>query len=324
VGEKFPDSLVYVVTDSQQFGTVDLNTGAFQQIGSDTPEQQFNLVAGPNRSLLSLTAPGDLESIKTSTGATTIIGPTGFGFNVGGLARVGGVLYATDGNNNLYTVNPVTGATNLIGPKGIPALAAPPSLGDESLYGVGGKLYATFDNFDLPLSNPTLITPPALYQINPSTGFATEVAPTILNLSASVDATGTFYVFKEGLADATCVGPAPVPCASDAEVFTLSLSNGSTSFVADVDPSATAIWGASPVAPDPATVLLAGIGIAAVSISRRRGRVRPDKSLASAGSSVRHSSVNRANRRYQRDAVRYCDRMFTQLNTGDGTQITKG
>ncbi len=27
------DSFVYVVTDSQQFGTVDLNTGAFHQIG---------------------------------------------------------------------------------------------------------------------------------------------------------------------------------------------------------------------------------------------------------------------------------------------------
>ena len=76
---------------------------------------------GPNGSLLSLTASGDLESINTSTGATTIIGPTGFGANVGDLAVVGGVLYATDGNSNLYTVNPLTGAANLIGPTGVPA-----------------------------------------------------------------------------------------------------------------------------------------------------------------------------------------------------------
>ena len=261
------DSFVYVVTDSQQFGTVDLNTGAFHQIGSDTPEQQFNLVPGPNGSLLSLTASGDLESINTSTGATAIIGPTGFGANVGDLAVVAGVLYATDGNSNLYTVNPLTGAANLIGPTGVPAFAAPPSLGDETLYGVGGKLYATLDNFDLPLSNPTLITPPALYQINPSTGVTTEVGPTLLNLSASVDANGTFYVFKEGIADPTCVGPAPVPCASDSEVFTLNLANGSTTFVTNVDPSATAIYGASPVAPEPETVLLAGIGILAISLS---------------------------------------------------------
>jgi hypothetical protein len=267
------DSLVYVVTDSQQFGTVDLNSGAFHQIGSDTPEQQFNLVPGPNGFLFSLTLSGNLESINASTGATTVIGPTGFGaFNVGDLAEVGGVLYATDGNNNLYTVNATTGATHLIGSTGIPAFAVPPTLSDESLYGVGGKLYATFDNFNLPLSSPTLVTPPALYQINTSTGVATEVASTLLNLSASVDANGAFYAFKEGLADPTCVGPAPVPCASDAEVFTLNLATGATGFVADVDPSATAIYGASPVAPEPGTVLLVAIGMVAVVISRSRRR----------------------------------------------------
>jgi len=81
------DSFAYVVTDSQQFGTVDLNSGAFRQIGSDTPEQQFNLVAGPNGSLLSLTASGNLEAINTATGGTTIIGPTGLGFSWWSLVR---------------------------------------------------------------------------------------------------------------------------------------------------------------------------------------------------------------------------------------------
>ncbi len=266
------DSLAYVVTDTDQFGTLDLSTGAFHQIGADTPGQQFDLVSGPNGSLFSLTATGNLESIITTTGVTTVIGATGFGTNVGSLAEVGGTLYATDGNNNLYTVNATTGATHLIGPTGIPAFAFPPTLGDETLYGEGGKLYATFDNFNLPLSSPVLITPPALYQINTSTGVATEVGPTILNLSASVDVSGTFYVFKEGLADPSCVGPAPVPCRSDAEEFALSLANGNTSHVADVNPSATAIYGASPVAPEPATVLLAGIGILAIAASRRRRR----------------------------------------------------
>lgn len=73
------DSLVYVVTDSQQFGTVDLSTGAFRQIGADTSGQQFYLVPGPNGSLLSLTATGNLESINPATGATSVIGATGLG-----------------------------------------------------------------------------------------------------------------------------------------------------------------------------------------------------------------------------------------------------
>jgi outer membrane protein assembly factor BamB len=173
------DSLVYVVTDSQQFGTVDLNTGAFHQIGADTPSPQFDLVSGPNGSLFSLTATGNLESINTATGVATVIGATGFGMNVGSLAEVGGTLYATDGNNTLYTVNATTGATHLIGPTGIPPIVFnPPTVSDESLYGIGGKLYATFDTFTLPVSSPVLITPPGLYQINPSTGVATEVGPT--------------------------------------------------------------------------------------------------------------------------------------------------
>src|ERR1700721_16246 len=98
------DSLAYVVTDSDQFGTLNLSSGAFHQIGTDTPGQQFNLVPGPNGSLLSLTLSGNLESINTASGATTVIGASGLGaFNVGSFAECGGTLYATDGSNNLST-----------------------------------------------------------------------------------------------------------------------------------------------------------------------------------------------------------------------------
>jgi hypothetical protein len=268
------DSFTYVVTDTNQFGTVDLSNGQFRQIGADTPTQQYNLVPGSNGSLLSITASGNLESINTVSGATTVIGATGLGGNIGDLAEVNGILYLTDLSNNLYTVNATTGAAHLIGPTGIPAFSPnyPAVLSDESFYGVGGKLYVTFDNFILPLSNPIVVTAPALYQINPATGAATEVASTMLNLSASVDENGVFYVFKEGLADSSCVGPAPVPCSSDAELFTLNLANGNTSFVTDVDPSATAIDGASPIAPEPASLALAGIGIAAIGFWKRRTR----------------------------------------------------
>jgi hypothetical protein len=271
------DSFAYVVTDSNQFGTLNLVTGAFQQIGADTPGQQFELVPGPNGSLLSLTANGNLESINPATGVATVIGATGLGTNVASLAEVDGTLYLTDGNNNLYTVNATTGAVHLIGPTGIPPFAVSPTLSDETLYGVGGKLYATFDNFNLPISSPVLITPPALYQINTATGVATEVGPTMLNLSASVDVNGSFYIFKEGLADPACVGPAPSPYRSNAEEFTLNLANGDTSFVTDVDPSATAIWGASPV-PEPASMALGGIGIALLLVSswRRHHQIPPE------------------------------------------------
>jgi hypothetical protein len=227
-------------THCGQFGTVDLATGAFHQIGPDTPESQVNLVRGPNGSLLSVTFFGDLESIDPTNGAVSVIGASGLGGLQNELAELHGKLYMTDFSNNLYTANPATGAASLIGPTGIAAVPPGEVLFDETLYGVKGKIYATFDALDFDL---TVVIAPKLYRIDQSTGVATFVAPTMLSISASVNVRGTFYVFKE-------VAPAPAPPAlSSGEVFTLDLKNGRTRFVTNIDKTATAILGAFPVPP---------------------------------------------------------------------------
>jgi hypothetical protein len=231
-------------TQCGQFGTVDLATGAFHQIGPDTPESQVNLVRGPHGDLLSVTFFGDLESINPADGKTSVIGATGLGGLQNELAEVDGKLYMTDLSNNLYTADPTTGAATLIGPTGIPAVpgAGTPNmiLFDETLYGARGKLYATFDalNFD-----GTVVIAPELYKIDHSTGATTTVASTMLSTSASVDVKGkgTFYVFKF-LASA----PSP-PAPSTGAVYTLDLKNGDTSFVTNIDTTASAILGAFPV-----------------------------------------------------------------------------
>jgi hypothetical protein len=245
------DPLVYVVTapvdlagTTAQFGTVDLATGAFHQIGPYTPEGQANLVPGPHGELLSLTFSGNLESIDPANGKTSIIGATGLDGAVD-LAEVDGKLYATDLSNNLYTVNLATGAATLIGPTGIPAV---PGIGtpdmplyDESLYGARGKLYATFDvlvGFSFPF---TALIDPELYVIDPETGVTTVVGPTIINGSALVEVKGTFYLFKE------VEGPPPAPLSSAAAVYILDLKNGNTSFVTNVETTASAVIGAFPV-----------------------------------------------------------------------------
>ena len=245
------DPLVYVVTQpvdvagtTAQFGTVDLATGAFHQIGPDTPEPEANLVPGPHGELLSLTFSGNLESIDPANGKTSIIGATGLDGAVD-LAEVDGKLYATDLSNNLYTVNLATGAATLIGPTGIPAV---PGIGtpdmplyDESLYGARGKLYATFDvlvGFSFPF---TALIDPELYVIDPETGVTTVVGPTIINGSALVEVKGTFYLFKE------IAGPPPSPLSSAAAVYILDLKNGNTSFVTNVETTASAVIGAFPV-----------------------------------------------------------------------------
>ncbi|MCU1263601.1 MAG: hypothetical protein JWO80_6486 [Bryobacterales bacterium] len=268
------------VVNGNQFGTIDLVSGAFLQIGPNTPEGESGLAPGPNGSLLTLTFSGNLDSINPITGATALIGPTGLTdcstptspcgpTSPNMLGEMGGTIYATDFDNNLYEVNPLTGATTLIGHTGIPAISFIPlttnpdgsfNFYDESLFGAGVQLYATFDTgtFNPVTSTPTAMIAPNLYRIDPSTGLATLIGPTALGLGAVVGVNGTFYGFD----DAT------------GQVVTLDLTNGHTSFVSNFDPAAGIIDGASPV-PEPASIALAGIGIAAMIVAGRRGRRAP-------------------------------------------------
>src|SRR5436305_9543342 len=66
-----------LATNDQQFGTVDLGTGAFQQIRSGTGEEYRGLVPASNGSSLSLGFDANLISINPATGLATVIGPTG-------------------------------------------------------------------------------------------------------------------------------------------------------------------------------------------------------------------------------------------------------
>jgi PEP-CTERM motif len=267
--------LVYVVNGSQQFGTVDLTTGAFHQIGPLGPDGQSGLAQRPNGSFLTLAFSGNLDSIDSATGITSVIGPTGLGdcmssaspcgpTSAAGFGELGGTVYATDFSNNLYTVDPVTGVATLIGPTGIPAFAFNPTIPnadgtfnifDYSLFSAGGKLYTTFDTATIDFGT-LAITPliaAALYQIDPSTGHSTFIAPTALNLTAVVNVNGTIYGFN----------------GATHQIVTLDLANGNTTFVSDLDPAAGLILGASPV-PEPASIALTGIGLMAVGACRRR------------------------------------------------------
>jgi hypothetical protein len=268
------DSMVYVV-NGEQFGTVNLGTGAFQQSGPGTPEGADGLVPGPNGSLLTLAFTGNLDSINPATGAVSLIGATGLAdcstpaspcgpTAANTLGKLGGTIYATDLNNDLYTVNPLTGAATLIGPTGIPAVPAVPdstnpdgtfNAFDSTLFGAGGNLYATFDAITINPS-PFTVTPvisPDLYQINPVTGQATLIGPTALTLGAATDVNGTVHAFID----------------MSSEVATLNLTNGNTTFVSNFDPAAGVIDGATPV-PEPASIALTCLGIAALTICRRR------------------------------------------------------
>jgi streptogramin lyase len=253
---------VYVVTSSQQFGTVDLATGAFHAIGNPTPDSMSNLVWGPNGALYSLTTSGNdvgsLAKINPRTGEVTDIGSTGLGFNAFSLAGVRGKLYLTDFSNNIYQVNPETGTATLIAATGMPPDPNIPftfnddgtfNLCDEGFYGIEGELFATFDSFALdPNKNPPdtahVFVAPAIYRIDPSSGNATYVAATDLKLSAIVEMDEKVFAFRavpDGF-DHTYNFPV-----LHAEVVRIDLRTGKTGKPTEVDLSVGLIFGAAPI-----------------------------------------------------------------------------
>lgn len=253
---------VYVVTSSQQFGTVDLATGAFHAIGNTFPNAMSNLVWGPDGGLYSLTASGNdvgsLAKINPRTGEITDIGSTGLGFNAFSLGGVRGRLYLTDFSNNLYQINSETGVATPIAATGMPPDPNIPftfnsdgtfNLCDEGFYGVEGALYATFDSFALdpnqtPPATAHVFVSPALYRIDPSSGIATYVAETDLYLSAFVEIDEKVYAFQAVTDGFDHTYNFPV---SHAQIVRLDLRTGKTGNPTEVDASIGLIFGAVPI-----------------------------------------------------------------------------
>jgi hypothetical protein len=271
------DTFVYAVSNNYndltgEFGTLDLTTGTFNQIGSTISDQLVGLVPGPSGKLLSISESGNLDSINPATGAVSVIGAipvTGTkapGNAPYSIAELNGTIYATDLYGNLYSLNATTGAAKLIGPTGIPicpSVTNPNEISDETLFTANGKLYATFDGVNL--STLAIVDSPELYQIDPATGVATLVDPTALGLDAAVQVNGTVYGLAYGYTGSNTV-------------LSLNLANGNSTFLSDYVTSPVPgggnsfdIQGVWPT-PEPASFALAGIGITVLVACRRRRR----------------------------------------------------
>jgi hypothetical protein len=111
----------------------------------------------------------------------------------------------------------------------------------------------------------TVVDPPELYQINPVTGVATLVGPTALGLDAVLQLNGTVYGLDFGSTGTNTV-------------LSLNLTNGNTTFLNNYVSSpvpdgvnAIDIIGAA-ATPEPASLALAGFGIAVLVACGRRRR----------------------------------------------------
>jgi hypothetical protein len=253
---------VYVVTLSQQFGTLDLANGTFHAIGNPTPDQMADLVWGPDGILYSLAVTGadagSLVRVNPRTGVVTDIGPTGLGFNAFSLAGVRGKLYATDFSNNIYQVDARTGEATLIGATGMPPDPNIPftfnsdgtfNLCGQGFYGIGKELYASFVAFAIdpnqtPPSIAHVFVAPGIYRIDPTTGNATFVAETDLTLTVFADVDDEVYGFRGALDGFDTTYDFPI---AHAEIVRLDLRTGRTGKPIEVDPSIGPIFGAAPI-----------------------------------------------------------------------------
>jgi hypothetical protein len=274
-------SLVYIESDGGAFGTLNLQTGALQQIGPGLTDVGTGLVQQANGSLLTLGYDGTLDSINPVTGVETIgpqilgdcsnypLSPCGPNSALA-FGSLNGTLYATDFAGNLYTINPVTGQATKVGSTGLaPVSFVPgfpnPSTGtwtgvDESLFTAGGKLFANEDFVTIDPTSPNpvvgVVLADDLYQINTTTGQATLVAPTLTPLNAFVNENGTEYGFDGNVG----------------QVVSLNLTNGNYADVSGYDPTVGPIVGAAPVVPEPSSATLGAVGLAMILISGRRKR----------------------------------------------------
>jgi len=275
----YADSFVYVVNGNSQFGIVDLNNGSFAPIGPGLPAGGYGMVAGPGGTLLALGYDGNLYSVNPATGVGSVIGATGLGFTGNTIGEYGGVVYAADTSNNLYTVNVSTGLATQISPAGGSGIPPDPGCGssdlcDETIFGAGGNLYATWDEFTpsfSPVYSETIDSGPSLYEIDPTTGVATLLSSTGVHSIAATNFDGTIYGF-EGFPSA--FNPLPNP---PIEVITINPLNGATTDVSNLDPSVGPIFAMAPAStPEPASLAFVGTGLAALAVRLRRRLSRPD------------------------------------------------
>ncbi|MGA2373608.1 MAG: hypothetical protein ABSG11_23365, partial [Candidatus Korobacteraceae bacterium] len=199
-------SAVYAMTNTGVFGTLNLSSGAFTQLGTSgvAPAGMGGFgnslfVAGYQIHTFYLVNPGN--------GSVTAIGNASITFYDLGATSSG--LYAIGTDNNLYTINAATGAATLVGPTGLGISGATAGLSSN-----GAVLYLTVD------SGPGSV----LYSVNTTTGATTAIGNTGLSrIDAMVYVNGLLYAAPH-----------------NGTLYTLNTSTGASTFVAN---TGIVVWG---------------------------------------------------------------------------------
>lgn len=213
------DEFAYEVNSDGQFGFIDLNTGAFTNLGTlSVTLCGLAVHAGHLYGYGPCGTSGTLYEVNPANGTLTTIGTAPFAYR--GLGSTTQGLYGFDQSMNLYSVNPNTGATKLIGSTG---------LSNPSGFGVSdglGTLYIT-PTFEAGCSGTWL------YSVNTRTAVPKQIGLTgLCGIGAMAVQDGKLYagVF------------------SPFAVYTLSTKTGTATFLADISGTSGYFYGLAPSA----------------------------------------------------------------------------
>jgi hypothetical protein len=247
------DSLAYVATGSDQFGTIDLSTGVFTSIGS-SGQLLSGLGASGGNLYGGVEGTDDLYQVNTGTGALTSVGTGNInylatGSTTGGLYAIGGP--GTAGSElSLFSIDSSTGAATLIGATGLDIST---SVVDTFGLSTGSDtLYLTF--------GPSFSTD-TLYSLSLNTGVAALIGST-----TGADAFGA-DVFENG----TLYGGSNTNGSSLVDSLdSLNPTTGAATFIVDESGGAAQFDGLAPASssPEPGSLLLSLIGVVII-VSRR-------------------------------------------------------
>ena len=143
------------------FGTINLLTGSFTQLGSEGGTLFNDVAAAPNGALYGIINTTSFVTLNTNNGAVM----SSVNFNVGGIESLAiapdGTLYGAS-QDALYNINPVTGVATLVGSFNNSVIG---NSGQNIRFGYDGNLYDTDGGVNA--------TSTHLFQISTVTGAAT-------------------------------------------------------------------------------------------------------------------------------------------------------
>lgn len=193
----YAQNTIYAMTQSGLFGTLNVSTGAFNQISNPGFEPAGVAGIGSNVFIANYGG-GTLYEVNLNDGSLATIGNAGATYyDFGGTTTA---LYGIGTDQNLYSVSSSTGASTLIGPTGLGGG------GYQAMSSGGTSLYTT-----VPLEDGNS----GLFSVNTTTGAATEIGDTGVVDIASVgfafgqlyaaDETGNLYTLNVNTGAATLI-----------------------------------------------------------------------------------------------------------------------